>query len=206
MARRSKIKGLKEIEMKMKFYQKQLIKFSRRLTEKSAQTFLRKNRVLSDLIDKLNRQPGSVGLSTYEYISLYQMVRKIKPSYALECGTGKSTYIIAHAMYKNGNGKKLVTMEESEKWTNTQKTTLSYFLNHRNAALWFPGEKSDLIELIHSPTTNERHRIWEGSRYKNLKDYPYSFIMIDGPALKNDYFINMDLIKILKTSSESISA
>ena len=134
------------------------------------------------------------------------MVRKIKPSYALECGTGKSTYIIAHAMYKNGNGKKLVTMEESEKWTNTQKTTLSYFLNHRNAALWFPGEKSDLIELIHSPTTNERHRIWEGSRYKNLKDYPYSFIMIDGPALKNDYFINMDLIKILKTSSESISA
>jgi predicted O-methyltransferase YrrM len=42
------------------------------------------------------------------------MVRNVKPEYALECGSGKSTFIIAQAMSKNGNAKKLVTMEESE--------------------------------------------------------------------------------------------
>jgi hypothetical protein len=40
------------------------------------------------------------------------MVRNIKPEYALACETGNPTYILVHAMSKNGNGKKFVTMEE----------------------------------------------------------------------------------------------
>jgi hypothetical protein len=186
-------------------YHKQFIKFCRRRTEKAAQNYLRKNKVLNSLIDELSKQSKSFGLSNYEYVALYQMVRKIKPVYALECGTGKSTYIIAHAMCMNGNGNKLVTMEESEEWTNAQKKALSHMLSHKQAGTWFPGLKDNFIELIHSATTSERHRIWEGSRYKDVKDYPYSFIMVDGPALTDEYFLNMDLIKVLKTNTESIS-
>jgi hypothetical protein len=133
------------------------------------------------------------------------MVRDLKPEYALECGTGKSTFIIAHAMGKNGNGKKLVTMEESEEWAKKQREALSYIFNHKKANDWFPGETRNLIELIHSTTAVERHRIWAGSCYKSITNYPYTFIMVDGPAITNESFINMDLINILKISDHPIS-
>ena len=134
------------------------------------------------------------------------MVRKIKPEYALECGTGKSTFIIAHAMSKNGNGEKLVTMEESEAWTRKQEENIYHFFNHKKANEWFPRKTETLIELIHSTTAIARHRIWSGSCYKNIIDYPYTFIMVDGPQLTEENFVNLDLINVLKTSDNPISA
>ena len=116
----------------MKFNQKlhkKYIKLCRRSTEIAAQLYLRKNRDLNDLIFEVNKQSESIGLSNFEYVRLYQMVRNVKPEYALECGTGKSTLIIAYAMSKNGNGKKLVTMEESEEWTRKQGEIISHFFN-----------------------------------------------------------------------------
>ena len=134
------------------------------------------------------------------------MVRTVKPEYALECGTGKSTFIIAHAMCKNGNGKKLVTMEESEDWAAKQQSSLSYIFNHKKAKDWFPGEVNDLVELVHSDVAVERHRIWDGSCYRHIKNHPYTFVLVDGPQLNETYFMNMDLIKILKTSDIPIFA
>jgi hypothetical protein len=193
----------------MKLYRKLFKKYfkrCRRRTEITAQNYLRNNQELNELILEVNKQSESFGLSDFEYVRLFQMVRNVKPEYALECGTGKSTFIIAHAMSKNGNAKKLVTMEESEEWAEKQREIISHFLNHRRANVWFPGETKNLINLIHSPTTIERHRIWSGSCYKSIIDYPYSFIMIDGPKLTDDCFINVDLIKILKTSDKSVFA
>jgi hypothetical protein len=190
----------------MELRQKLFVKIHRRYTEIAAQLYLLKNRGLNDLILEVNKLSESVGLSNFEYIRLYQMVRYVKPEFALECGTGKSTFIIAHAMCQNGNGKKLVTMEESEEWAKKQRTNLSYFANHKKAKDWFPGEIKDLIELIQSATTIEHHRIWEGSRYNNVGNYPYTFIMVDGPKLTEERFRNMDLIKFLKTSDSPVFA
>lgn len=187
----------------MKLFQKlfkQYSKFCRLKTEIAARSYLRKNQDLNDLILEINSRSESIGLSSFEYVRLYQLVRDLKPEYVLECGTGRSTFVIAHAMSKNENGKKLVTMEQSEKWAGMQREALSYFFNHEKANEWFPGEPSDLVELIYSDVTIERHRIWAGSCYKNIKDYPYTFMMVDGPVLTNDCFLNLDLVNIIKKS------
>jgi hypothetical protein len=193
----------------MKVYRRLLKKYfqyRRNKTEITAKNYLRKDRELNNLIFEVKKQSESIGLSDFEYIKLFQMVRTVKPEYAFECGTGKSTFIIAHAMSKNGNGKKLVTMEESEDWANKQSETISYFFNHKKADIWFPGKTKDLIHLVHSSTTIDRHRIWSGSCYKSIIDYPYSFVMVDGPKLTDDCFINVDLINILKTADKSVFA
>ena len=197
----------------MKFYRKlryrrlrrTYVNFSRLMTERTAKNYLNKNKDLKDLLKEVKNQSSSIGLSDFEYVKLYQMVRKIKPEYALECGTGKSTFIIAHAMSENGNGKKLVTMEESKEWTGQQKKALSYFFSHKRVNEWFPGEPEQLVELINSETTIESHRIWRGSCYKDISDYPYTFMLVDGPRLNDDCFLNIDLIHVLKKSENPIS-
>lgn len=193
----------------MKFHQKlhkKYIKLCRRSTEIAARLYLRKNRDLNDLIVEVNKQSESIGLSDFEYVRLYQMVRDVKPEYALECGTGKSTFVIAHAMSKNGNGKKLVTMEESEEWAKKQTELLAKIFGHRKANDWFQSKTENLIELVHSSTTIERHRIWAGSCYNNIVNCPYTFIMVDGPALTEECFVNIDLINVLKTSDNPVFA
>lgn len=184
---------------------KKYVKFCRHTTERIAKNYLNKNKDLKDLLKEVKNQSSSIGLSDFEYVKLYQMVRNIKPEYALECGTGKSTFIIAHAMSKNGNGKKLVTMEESKEWAEQQRKALSYFFNHKRVNEWFPGEPEQLVELINSETTIESHRIWRGSCYKDISDYPYTFMLVDGPRLNDDCFLNNDLINVLKKSENSIS-
>jgi len=173
--------------------------------EKAAQFNLRKNKDLNDLVKEVNNQSESTGLSNVGYLRLYEMLRDIKPEYALECGTGKSTFIMAHAMSQNGNGKKLVTMEESEEWAKKQRELLAHIFSHNKANVWFPGRTGDLIELVHRPTTIERHRIWAGLCYEKIIDYPYTFIMVDGPQLTEECFINLDLVNILKRSNSPVS-
>ena len=196
----------KEQKKKLPFYPKAQVKFYRHCAELYAKFYLRKHKDLNDIIAEVKKLSASVGLSDHEYVRLYQMVRNVKPEYALECGTGKSTFIIAHAMYKNRNGKKLVTLEESDEWAEKQRSSLSYIFSHKKAKDWFPDSVDDLVELILSPVSIERHRIWDGSAYSNNSNYPFTFIMVDGPKLDDTCFINMDLIKILKRSNIPIFA
>jgi hypothetical protein len=175
------------------------------MTERMAKNYLNKNKDLKDLLKEVKIQSSSIGLSDFEYVKLYQMVRKIKPEFALECGTGKSTFIIAYAISKNGNGKKLVTMEESKEWAEQQRKALSYFFSHKRENEWFSGEPEQLVELITSETTIESHRIWRGSCYKDISDYPYTFMLVDGPRLNDDCFLNIDLVNVLKKSENPIS-
>ena len=192
----------------MRFLRKFLrryLRHCRRKTEKSATIFLKQNNDLKEVIDEARKISDAYGLTDFEYVRLYQMVRGLKPEYALECGTGKSTFIIAHAMSKNGNGEKLVSMEESPAWADEQIKAISHFFSHQKAKDWFPGASQNLIELITSDTTIERHRVWAGSCYKNVKRYPYSFMMVDGPELNNECFVNIDVVNVLKTSDIPIS-
>jgi len=181
------------------------LKHCRRKTEKSAATFLAQRKTLKSLINEARTISEAYGLADFEYVRLYQMVRELKPEYVIECGTGKSTFIIAHAMSQNGNGKKLVSMEESSAWADEQMKAITHFFNHQNAKDWFPGSSQNLIELITSEIRIERHRVWAGSCYKDVKNYPYSFMMVDGPELNNECFVNIDVVNILKKSDKPIS-
>ena len=189
----------------VKKFLRRYLRYCRRKTEKSAAIFLSQNNALKGLIYEARAISDSYGLTNFEYVRLYQMVRDIQPEYVLECGTGKSTFIIAHAMSKNGNGKKLVSMEESPAWADEQRKAISHFFNHQHAKEWFPRSSQDLIELITSDIMIERYRVWAGSCYKGVKPYPYSFMMVDGPELNNECFVNIDLVNILKTSDIPVS-
>jgi hypothetical protein len=181
------------------------LRYCRRKTDKTAATVLSQNGALRRLIEASKTISDSYGLTDFEYVRLYQMVTELKPDYVLECGTGKSTFIIAHAMSCNGNGKKLVTMEESADWAHEQEKAISYFYSHRHASEWFPGSSPELIELATSETAIERHRVWAGSCYKAIAPYPYSFMMIDGPELTDECFVNIDVVNVLKSSDIPIS-
>ena len=167
--------------------------------------FLEGHRRLRTLLEEIDRQSESVGMSTYKYVSLYGMVRRIRPEYVLECGTGKSTFVIAQAMSENGNGKKLVSLEESADWADMQEKAIDRIFSHASASDWFPGADRQMVELVHSKTVADQHRSWAGIRYADHQEYAYDFILVDGPALTDTRFINLDLIHVLKHFSEKIS-
>lgn len=167
--------------------------------------FLQHHQRLKALLAEIDRESESVGLSSYKYVSLYRMVRKIRPAIVLECGTGKSTFVIAQAMAENGNGQKLVSFEESSEWAAKQEGALDHFFSHKKSSEWFSGISRDMIELINSEAVVDQHRSWAGIRYADHIDYPYDFILVDGPALTDTRFINMDLIHVLKHFSETVS-
>lgn len=183
---------------------RQYLKHCRRKTEKAAKIFLQNNSTLKEIIDEAKSISNTYGLSDFEYVRLYQTVRKLKPEYVLECGTGKSTFIIAHAMSKNGNGQKLVSMEECSAWADKQQNAISHFFSHPRANDWFPGISRDLIELTTSNTKIMMHRVWAGSCYENIQHYPYSFMLVDGPELNNNCFANIDIVNILKAADNPI--
>ena len=167
--------------------------------------FLQSRQRLRALLAAVDRESESVGLSSYKYVSLYRMITRIRPGYVLECGTGKSTFVIAQAMCENGNGVKLISLEESREWAERQEGAIDRIFNRPQAADWFPGSGRNLVELVHSKTEADRHRSWAGIRYADHREYPYDFILVDGPALTDAYFINMDLIYVLKHFSEKVS-
>ncbi len=189
----------------LKKFLRRYLRSCRRKTEKTAAIFLAQNSVLKALIKEARTISDAYGLTDFEYVRLYQMVRELKPEYVLECGTGKSTFIIAHAMSKNGNGKRLVSMEESSTWADEQNKAISHFFSHPNAKDWFPGSSQELVELITSGIMIEQHRVWAGSCYQDLKLYPYSFMMVDGPELNNECFVNIDVVNVLNASDIPIS-
>lgn len=185
--------------------QKLLSKIHKRAIKHDTARFLQSHPNLRTLLAEIDRQSESVGLSAYKYVSLYRMVRSIRPEYALECGTGKSTFVVALAMCENGNGRKLVSLEESGGWAAKQEAVIDDLFSHGRAENWFPGANRTLVELIHSETTTDQHRSWAGIRYADHKDYPYDFILVDGPALTDTRFIDLDLIHVLKHYSETVS-
>jgi hypothetical protein len=177
----------------------------RRKTEKTAADYLDRNPVLKAIITEAKHISNAYGLTDFEFVRLHQMVTTLKPEYVLECGTGKSTFVIAHAMSVNGNGAKLVSMEESSDWANVQQQAIAHFFSHPKSAEWFPGRSADLVELVVSDIETRRHRIWAGSAYTNIPRHPYSFIMVDGPELTEECFANIDVVTVLKASKGPLS-
>jgi len=83
----------------------------------AANDYMGKTPGLKDILAYANVASPSVGVSTTDYVALYRKIRTDRPSFVLECGTGRSTMIIAQAMLENLNGTpadgiKLVSMEQ----------------------------------------------------------------------------------------------
>ena len=132
---------------------------------------------LREAINYANQNSESSGVSYADYLNLYTYVKNIKPQYVLECGTGKSTIVIAQAMLDNReenpndtqlNNMKLISMEDKLEWYEQSKTNI-------------PDKFTDFVEVHHSPLSTDSYSLITGVIYENKPHYTYNFKFLDGP-------------------------
>lgn len=162
--------------------------------------FLNNHPDLKKIIKSTNKSI-STGTEITDYIYLYNYIRKFKPHRVLECGTGKSTFIIAHAMKKYcKKNSKLVSMESVKK----------YYLGQKKI---FPKDKYPFVKIIYSPLKLYNYSFISGTGYLRIPNHNYDFIFIDGPmgSYKEKFKyepgkINIDFLNIiLRNKSLSIN-
>ncbi|MBX2932303.1 MAG: class I SAM-dependent methyltransferase [Chitinophagaceae bacterium] len=190
---------LKKIKGKFTSYQRQQ---QRNKVNAFCEKYIQENN-LQPLLDKVNAASNSTGAELYDYVTLHSYITTHKPQYILECGTGKSTWILAHALQQNhlrGGVKGIViSMESIEHWYNEAKNI-------------FPEELKEYAEIHHSPATTYMYSFIKGTAFTQVPDYPYDFVFVDGPELTitengNSYeTVNMDFIRFLLSSNKTATA
>ena len=166
-----------------------------------AEAYINNNQNLKEVIKYIENVSDSIGLSLKDYASLYATVIRIKPKVVLECGTGKSTSVIAQAMMDNQknlstDSLKLISMEQDKRW-------------HEIAVSTLPERFKNFVEIHYSPVEIFDHAFFQGTAYSDIPKYPYEFVFIDGPKQYLDdkgNLCNMDFINILKKSNIPVSA
>ncbi len=160
---------------------------------------------LQSAVDYANSQSESSGTSYSDYLILYTHIKETKPKYVLECGTGKSTFVIAQAMLENQlenpntpefDKMKLISMEDKYEWYEKSVNIL-------------PEKFQEFVEIHHSELTSYSYSLLNGIIYKDIPDLPYDFVFIDGPDQSggtNVTACDIDFIKIVKNSNNPVSA
>ncbi|TAL19587.1 class I SAM-dependent methyltransferase [Patescibacteria group bacterium] len=112
-----------------------------------------------------------------KYYILYKIVRKLKPRFVLECGSGISTAIIISALRENGGGL-LVSLDESPEYGNVVRDIV--------------GSE---VETHISPSVEATYEGLTGTKYAQIPDYPYDFIFVDGPQTQT---VDLDAFYVLE--------
>jgi len=160
-----------------------------------------KNAMLLTDLTKYLKKTNSTGCSYADYWELYNYIREKKPSEILECGTGVSTIIMAHALLENeretGIVGRITSMEDIEKW-------------YEAAIKILPEHLSKYVDLVHSVRIENYYSIYRGVCYKDVPKRPYDFVFIDGPGTKapsdGDKTFDMDFINVVRNSDKTVSA
>ena len=158
---------------------------------------------LGNLLELAEKESGSTGTDLSDYVFLHSMIREKKPAYVLECGTGKSTWIIADALKKNkeefGVDGKVISMESEEKWYNQAISIL-------------PLKLSSFVDIKLSEIDYYSYSVIYGSIYKDIPNYPYDIVFVDGPNSSIEIegvrheIANLDFIKLVCNSHRKMSA
>lgn len=167
-----------------------------RFVESRAHVILGKNRALVRDLVAYQERTKSTGCSYTDFAELYTTIRRLKPRYVLELGTGMSTVVIAHALKENGAGT-VISMEENAEY-------------RAHALEILPPHLSDVVEIHFSPAVEKTRGFLRGSAYEHIPDHPYDFVFVDGPGYltdpKGDLAFGFDLIDIIGKSSTPVSA
>jgi len=131
---------------------------------------------------------------------LYKNVRDIKPVEVLECGTGVSTLVIAHALMENevetGKYGRVTSMEEVREWADMAEKLL-------------PETYRNRVEIVVSPTVEDCYSMFRGVRYRDLPDREYDFVFVDGPKYQspqdNHPTFDFDYLHILRNSKTPVA-
>jgi len=150
-----------------------------------------------DLVKYHTRTP-SIGCSFPDYWTLYRTLRRLRPAEVLECGTGTSTVVIAHALRQNatqGYPGHLTTLEESP----------YYAAIHDRL---FPSVLRPFVTALVRDRADGVFSCFRGTRYQDVPDRPYTFVFVDGPnpaALADGALVaNLDFLDVVGKSAQPV--
>ena len=177
----------------MKRLKKPYFSFIRKRYQQYGLRNLKKNRQLFQILTGYLELSKSTGCNFYDYWFLYRYVRRHNPREILECGTGASTVVMAHALMENTregeSAGRITSMEDVEFW-------------HRHSRELIPDELSPYIDLIYSPKVEFSYSIFRGVGYREIPERAFQFAFIDGPEATapsdNVKTFNMDLINVVQ--------
>lgn len=173
--------------------------FLRKMSQIHARRKLQQNADLWKELQEYLRKTESTGCGYIDYVSLYETVRSSKPIEILECGTGVTTLVIAHALMENemetGVSGRVTSMEEHAGWLEMSRKLLS-----PQYQKYVAFELSDTIE--------DRYSLFRGVRYAAIPDRPYDFVFVDGPKYKSPLdgaaTFDFDYIHVLRRTDKPV--
>lgn len=143
----------------------------RKLSQMNSQRILKRDAELWNALQDYLNKTSSTGCGHIDYACLYETIRKSKPVEVLECGTGVSTLIIAHALKQNefetGVIGHVTSMEEHAEWLEMSRQLL-------------PPQYSKYVSFELSDTIEDRYSAFRGVRYTNIPNKAYDFVFVDG--------------------------
>ncbi len=148
---------------------------------------------------KGSKDHPAIGVSVRDSVLLYSTILRLKPKMVLECGTGKSTHVIAQAMldvHGSHEGLKLISMEQDEGWAKAARNFL-------------PEEYESFVDIVLSDVETDHHAYLIGTCYKDVPELPYDFVYVDGPKQHIDGvfgYSNMDFVRVVKRSEKPVHA
>ena len=178
-----------------------LLKIAIGLTEKKIVRQIKKNDGLWKELNNYLKKSNSTGCSYSDYWEIYSFVRNKKPKEILECGTGVSTIVMAHALLENekeGYKGRITSLESIEKYYEMARELLP---NHFKA----------YVDLIYSPVVEDYHSLFRGVRYRDIPlDRKYDFVYVDGPSYvaptDGALTFNYDYLYIIKNTDHPVYA
>jgi len=147
------------------------------------------------ILDEYCHRSNSTGCSFTDYWQLYSLVRRMRPAEILECGTGVSTVVMAVALRDNerkyGKPGRITSMEDGTHWCEHAKDIL-------------PRELEPYVDIVVSPQTEYRERLFCGVGYESIPRRRYELAFIDGPddhrSRAGTPTVDLDYIRLLRTS------
>lgn len=183
----------------LSFFYKTYASLSHRVRKILAIIYLRSEKDLWKALQGYLQRTSSTGCGYIDYAKLHRAIRDCKPSNVLECGTGVSTLIIAHALLQNENDydikSTLTSMDEDEGWLEMSRNLL-------------PSKYSHLVDFKYSKVIEDSHSIFRGVRYSDIPKRNYDFVFVDGPKYilpNGDATFDFDFIYVLKMSNSKVA-
>lgn len=171
----------------------------RKLAQIKARRILQRNDELWGALQEYLQETKSTGCGYIDYACLYQTIRSAKPVEVLECGTGVSTLVIAHALMENesetGRGGRVTSMEEHEGWLDMSRKLL-------------PNTYAKYVDFRLSGSIEDRYSLFRGVRYEEIPDRAYDFVFVDGPKYVSPVdgaaTFDFDYIHVLRSADRPV--
>ncbi len=171
----------------------------RKISQIRSRRTLQHNTELWTALQDYLKKTDSTGCGYIDYACLYQTIRKSRPVEILECGTGVSTLIIAHALMENEKETGIIghvtSMEEHAEWLEMSRQLL-------------PSQSTKHVSFELSHTVEDRYSLFRGVRYASIPDKPYDFVFVDGPKyespLDGGATFDFDFIHVLRNAEKPV--